>query len=75
MHLLLKQFADIVKTEGARALYQYHLVAECAERVALDERCGVGEEVFLCHLDAGSLGHEVFAHADKFLHPTFHAEV
>ena len=68
MHLLLQEFADAVETEGARSLYEYHLIAECSEDGTLDEGLTVGEEVFLSPPDSVCLCHEVGTHTDEFLH-------
>ena len=75
MHLLHKQFSDIVKTEAACALDEYHLVAERLEHLTVYERRYVVEEVLLPHLYQVGVLHNLRTDAYYLLHAALHTEV
>ena len=75
MHLLHKQFGDIVETEAACALDKYHLVAQRLEHLAVNERRNVVEEVFLLNLYQVGMLHNLRTDAYYLLNAALHTEV
>ena len=75
MHLLHKQFGDVIETEAACALDEYHLVAQRLEHLAVNERRNVVEEVFLLNLYQVGMLHNLRTDAYYLLNAALHTEV
>jgi len=75
VYFLLELFRKTVEREVARALEQYHLIAQRAEDIACGKRTAVGEEVFFGYFyPAGKRGY-VRSDADEFFHTALTCKV